>query len=531
MRKYRDLREHLKALEDEGLLQRVTRPINKDTELFPLVRWQFRGGIEEHERRGWLFENIVDAQGTKYSYPFAVGVLASSRRIYGIGLDCRSDSDILAKWERALSRPIEPVMVDSGPVHDVVLDGEALTKEGTGFDSFPVPISTPGFDNGPYFTWSHWVTKDAETGIRNLGNYRAQVKSETRLGISLGAAQHLVIHWRKCRERSKPLEAAIIVGCPPVVSYACVQKIPYGQDEYGVAGGLAGEPIRLVKCKTVDLEVPADAELVIEGRLPTDFLEPEGPFGESHGYMHPRQLSPYLEVTCVTHRRDMILSGIMSQVTPSESSTIKKVGYDTLLLKYLRDDCGLKNVTRVVMHEPLVNLRKLVIVQVKKSSKEEVRKALHAAATLHGGVGKITIAVDEDINPESLDGIFWALCFRTTFPDDIEFLPNMSHGHAPPFPKEDILTKPDAVARESYMLVDATLKEPFPPVSLPRRDFMERAAEIWKELKLPELKPQYPWFGFSLGDWTEENQHEAQLALEGRHYEVGAKLAEQRVRR
>jgi 4-hydroxy-3-polyprenylbenzoate decarboxylase len=279
------------------------------------------------------------------------------------------------------------------------------------------------------------------------------------------------------------------------------------------------------------MEVPADAELVIEGRLPTDFLEPEGPFGESHGYMHPRQLSPYLEVTCVTHRKDMILTGIMSQVTPSESSTIKKVGYDTLFLKYLREDCGLKNVSRVVMHEALVNLRKLVILQVKKSTKEEIRKALHAAATLHGGVGKITIAVDEDINPESLDGIFWALCFRSTFPDDIEFLPNMSHGHAPPFPKEDILTRPDAVLKESYMLVDATLKEPFPPVSLPRREFMEKAAEIWKELELPELKPQYPWFGFSLGDWTEENQYEAQLALEGRHYEVGAKLAKQRVRR
>ena len=328
-----------------------------------------------------------------------------------------------------------------------------------------------------------------------------------------------------------PLEAAIIVGCPPIVSYACVQKIPYGQDEYGVAGGLAGEPIQLVKCKTVDLEVPAHAELVIEGRLATDFLEPEGPFGESHGYMHPRQLSPYLEVTCVTHRKDMILAGIMSQVTPSESSTIKKVGYDTLFLKYLQDDCGLKNVTRVVMHEALVNLRKLVILQVKKSSKQEIRKALQEAVKLHGGVGKITIAVDEDINPESLDGIFWALCFRTTFPDDIEFVPNMSHGHAPPFPKEDILTKPDAILKESYMLVDATLKEPFPPVSLPRREFMENAAAIWKELNLPELKPEYPWFGFSLGDWTEENQHEAQLALEGRHYEIGAKLAKQRVRR
>ena len=80
MKKYRDLREHLKALEDENLLQRVTRPINKDTELFPLVRWQFRGGITEQQRRGWLFENVVDSKGKKYPYPFALGVLASSRK-------------------------------------------------------------------------------------------------------------------------------------------------------------------------------------------------------------------------------------------------------------------------------------------------------------------------------------------------------------------------------------------------------------------------------------------------------------------
>ena len=303
-----------------------------------MVRWQFRGGISEQQRRGWLFDNVVDSKGIKYPYPFALGVLASSRKIYAVGLGCRDDKEILAKWETALSKPVAPIVVDNGPVHEVVLQGESLTKEGAGFASFPIPISTPGFDNGPYFTWSHWVTKDPETGIRNLGNYRAQVKSENRLGISLGAAQHLVIHWRKCREKRMPLEAAIVVGCPPVVSYACVQKIPYGQDEYGVAGGLAREPIQLVKCKTVDIEVPAHAELVIEGRLPTDFLEPEGPFGESHGYMHPRQLSPYLEVTCVTHRKDMILTGIMSQVTPSESSTIKKVGYDTLFLKYLQED-------------------------------------------------------------------------------------------------------------------------------------------------------------------------------------------------
>ena len=126
MKKYRDLREHLKILEDENLLQRVTRPINKDTELFPLVRWQFRGGITEEQRRGWFFENVVDSRGKKYTYPFALGVLASSRRIYAIGLDCGDEQEIPAKWQKALSTPIAPVMVESGPVHEVVLESQAV---------------------------------------------------------------------------------------------------------------------------------------------------------------------------------------------------------------------------------------------------------------------------------------------------------------------------------------------------------------------------------------------------------------------
>jgi UbiD family decarboxylase len=526
---YRDLREHLKALENQGFLIRVQKQINKDTELFPLVRWQFRGGIPETERKGWIFENITDAHGTKYRYPFAVGVLASSRKIYAIGLQCENDEQILRKWDQASRLPVAPELQSHGPVHEVVLNESELQEDGRGFAAMPVPISTPGFDNAPYFTWSHWVTKDPETGIRNLGNYRAQIKAKNRLGISLGAEQHAVIHWKKWREKGRPLEAAIIVGGPPVVAYACVQKVPYGIDEYTVAGGLAGEPIRLVKCKTVDLEVPAEAEMVIEGHLPTDFLEPEGPYGESHGYIHPRQKSPFMNVTCVTHRKDMILTGIMSQVTPSESSMIKKVGYDTLFLKHLRDDCGFKNVVRVMMHEALVNLRKLIIVQLKRASREEVRKILEAAASFHKGVGKLTIAIDEDIDPESLDAVFWAICFRSKFPEDVHFLPGMSKGHAPPFPPETFLTKHSTLP-ESYMLVDATLKEPFPPISLPKQEYMERAANIWNELKLPPLKPQHPWFGYSLGDWDEGKEYEAQLAVQGRHYETGEKLKQERVK-
>ncbi|MCK4791287.1 MAG: UbiD family decarboxylase, partial [Desulfobacteraceae bacterium] len=142
----------------------------------------------------------------------------------------------------------------------------------------------------------------------------------------------------------------LVIGGPPVVSYATVQKVPYGVDEMSVAGALAGGPIHMVPCKSVDLLVPAEAELVIEGKVSTEFYEPEGPFGESHGYMHPRELSPYMEVTAIAHRKDMIYVSFISQLTPSESSVIKKLGYEPMFLRFLRDQAGIKNVLQVKMH-------------------------------------------------------------------------------------------------------------------------------------------------------------------------------------
>ena len=528
-RKYPDLHQHLEALEKEGLLLRIKRQINKDTELHPLVRWQFRGGLAEKERRAWLFENVVDCKGRHYSYPVAVGALAGSRYIYAVGMGCPVE-EIDSKWAHALANPIEPVLVDSGPVHEEVIQGEALTRPGDGIERFPVPISTPGFDNGPYFTCAHWLTKDIETGIRNTGNYRGQIKSPTRIGFNVGQQQDGYFHWKKCLDKGIPLEGALIVGAPPSVSYAGVQKIPYGVDELTVAGGLVGEPIRLVKCKTVDLEVPAEAELVIEGIMPTDCIEPEGPFGESHGFIHPRRYNAFMDVTCITHRRDMVFVSFISQVTPSESSLIKKLGYEPLFMKFLREEGNIHSLKRVVLYEPLVNLRKLIILSMdkEKAPEAEVWRALHLASTFHSGVGKIVIAIDDDLDPENLDAVMWAMAYRMRPHKDIQIMSGMLKGHGPPFSRHDRVTGAP-VADDSHLLINALLKEPFPPVSLPKKEFMENAKKIWEELGLPELRPESPWFGYSLGDWDEELEEEASLALKGEHYKTGEKLAGQRV--
>lgn len=531
MRKYVDMRGHLKNLESRGLLKRVARVMNKDTEIHPLVRWQYRGGLGDSQRMGFLFENVVDSKGRHYNYPVAVGVMAGSTPIYAVGMGCKPE-EIVAKWQYTHEHPIPPVMVDSGSVHEVVMTGQDLTKEG--LSKLPIPISTPGFDNAPYATCANWITKDPETGIRNMGNYRGHVKAPNRIGICPSAAgQDVFIHWRKCKERGIPLKAAVVIGPPPVVSYAAVQKAPYGVDELALAGGLAGEPIELVKCKTVDLEVPADAELVIEGMISTEYLEPEGPFGESHGYMHPRMMNPYMEITAITHRSDMMFVSWLSQVTPSESSIIKKKGYEASFLNFLRKECRINSVTRIAMHEPLVDRRKLVIIQMKDPAESEVWRALRAVASRHQDVGKIVVAVDEDIDPENADALWWAICYRSRPHLDMEILAHLEKGHAPPFdysPDSLEVAAYTGKADDSALLINAVLKVPFPPVSLPKKEYMEKALGIWKELGLPEINPQSPWFGYSLGQWDEELEEEAMLALRGEYYITGEKLKTRRVK-
>jgi len=273
---YNDLRELIAALEADGKLVRVRRAIDKDTELHPLVRWQFRG-LKEEQRKAFLFENVTDAKNRRYTGSVLVGGLAASAAIYCLGLKCSAD-EVADRWIYAMDHTIEPEIVGDGPVMEEIHTGKELLSHG-GFYEFPIPISTPGFDNGPYITAGHWITKDPETGKRNVGNYRGLIKAPGLSGLMSGTPQDLSRHWENCRKRGIPLEVAVAVGTVPAVSYAATQKVPPAMDELALAGGLVGEPIKLVKCRTVDLEVPATAEIVFEGIIPTNYLEEEGPFG------------------------------------------------------------------------------------------------------------------------------------------------------------------------------------------------------------------------------------------------------------
>jgi UbiD family decarboxylase len=509
------LQEHLRRLEAEGLLVRIDRAIDKDSELHPLVRWQFQGGLHEDERRAFLFTNVVDGSGRHYDVPVAVGALAASARIYAVGMG-RPTDEIGDAWLRAIANPIAPTRVTTATCQEVVISGDALRQPDGGLKLLPVPISTPGFDAAPYLTATLCVTRDPETGVRNMGTYRAQLKATDRLGVRMaarpgGAGGYL--HWQKYRKLKQPMPIAIVVGCAPVVMFTGPQKLTIDCDEMAVAGALAGAPIRTVKALTVDLDVPADAEFVVEGLIDPELLEPEGPFGESHGHVALEGYNMSMQVTAITHKRDPVWLSILSEVTPSESSVMKRVAYEPRYLAHLRDTLAIKGVRRVVMHETLSNLRKILFVQFGPGvPRTEIWRALHGAATLQADIGKYVIGVSEDIDANNLDAVFWSLAYRANPIEDVHIAPYRSAGHGP---------KSEGGGVESTMLIDATQKTADPPISLPKREFMERARAIWEELKLPPITARQPWHGYSLGDWDAVWDTFAERAVAGQWEQTG----------
>ena len=515
---YPDLHQHVLELWRKNLLVVVDEPINKDTEMHPLVRWQYRGGIPEKDRKAFLFTNPTDGKGRKFEASVLVAGLAATPEVYRVGFG-KPLEKIGETWINAIAHPIEPNIVEDAICQEIVTIGDDLDKPGAALDGVPVPISTPGWDNAPYLSAGHYITKDPETGVQNIGNYRGQLKSPRRLGMnpSVELRAGIYTHWLKYKKLGKPMPCAVVLGCPPAVSYTSVQKLAEGVDEMAVAGGLAGAPINVVKAKTVDLLVPAESEIIIEGFIDTQSLEPEAPFGESHGYVNLQEYNAFMDVTAITRRKHPIVPSFISQVTPSESSVIRKAAMEPVYLNQLRHALGIKGVKRVSMHEPLTSLYAVIAIVFERNVPEtEVWRALYAASTLHRFAGKWIIAVDEDIDPENADALFWAMSYRCQPQHDMRVLDRKDAGHGPRGPRDN--------GESASVLINALLKGDFAPVALPKREFMENAKVIWERLGLPALKPETPWHGYDLGVWPDNLARQAEMATRSEYFDFSDEL-------
>ncbi|MDP3766513.1 MAG: UbiD family decarboxylase, partial [Dehalococcoidia bacterium] len=194
---------------------------------------------------------------------------------------------------------------------------------------------------------------------------------------------------------------------------------------------------------------------------------------------------------------------------------------EPLFLAHLRDALGIRGVKRVSLHEPLTGLLRVTLVTVEKGTpRTEIWRALYGAAYFKGDCGKICVAVNDDIDPDNADALFWAMSYRANPDLDLQILRHRDQGHGPRSKRNG--------GQDASVLIDATLKEDFPPISLPKREYMERARQIWEELGLPKLRPESPWFGYSLGEWPDALEQAAERAVQGDYFETGALMARRR---
>lgn len=491
-----DLRAHLAELEKEGLLKRVKQEVDKNWELSAISRWVYIGN-QEDKRYATLYENVKG-----FDIPVVVGAIGGSYKTYAVSMGVDPNlprqevmAQIREKWIKGLDKPIDPVLVEEGPVHENVITGDGLDVH-----MLPVPVWTPEKDRGweegnGFITSPYHISKDPETGIRNVGTYRAMLREEKNiLGIAGTFGAHIWHHVRKNEAKGKPTEIATVIGCDPTVGMAAVTEIPYGVDELTVAGGFRGEPLRLVKCKTVDIEVPATAEIVIEGRLLPEKIrayEAEAPFGEYTGYQGSAKFSPVYEVTAITHRNNPIYQAFISQMPPSESSKVRHIAYEALILKHLKA-LGMEEVVDISIPESAQ--AGVVIVSIRKEDDgQPARIASGIMAVLQPRWGKFIIVTDDDVDIYDLDNVFWAMTFRTSLTPTrrrIHFLTGMlaqTLDYSCADSMEDLKSRWDWPS--DGVLIDATRPyKPYPVVSLPPRKYLEKVAESWEKYGLPELE-------------------------------------------
>jgi 4-hydroxy-3-polyprenylbenzoate decarboxylase len=528
MAQIKNLRDFLAEARRRGRLHEFTESINKETELMPLYRVQTRG-LPEEERSVLHFKDVRGSDGRRSGMQVAAGVYGASREFLTWGIGCESVQEGFERWHKGLMEPLEPVMLSSAPVHEEVHTGSELSE--LGLDEIPAPVEEPGF-SCVVRTGTPVITRDPQTGMRNMGAYNGFFRARDRI-VSGCAVFHdaMAHHWPKARERKEPLPVAIVVGPAPVLMALAAAPIPYGtSDEIKIAGGIMGTPVEMVPCKTVPLEVPAYAEIVIEGLMSTETTEPLTAFGEYPGYMSTEETYlPTIQVTAITHRRNAIFTPVTVGFYPSDSNTLLGFVHESMLYHHLRYGAGFPIVD---IHFPDSSAaREFCLIRLRRQRGVDPWGVLHAAAG-HMGGAKFLVVVDEDIDVRDHDAILWALSFRFRPEADMEMVygrsPALDPSSAPPGVGQGEMVYGYSVSghQNGRLLLNAVRKWAYPPVGLPAKEHMEKALKLWsRHDDLPKPKLREPWYGYSLGNWREEDAENARLIAEGKYLELGEKMA------
>jgi 4-hydroxy-3-polyprenylbenzoate decarboxylase len=467
----KSMRDFVARCEEEGILKRITAEVDWDLELSHIAKIN-----EEKSGPALLFENVKD-----YDSPVITSVCTTAERlslIMGMPKDTTLVG-LMEQWVKIGDNKIEPQWVDNAPCKENIMMGDDVD-----LFKFPAPKWYP-LDGGRFFGTAHFIiTKDPDSGWINLGTYRSQLLDKNHLGTQFIKGKHADIMLKKYQAMGKPMPVAAVIGCDPLLFILGAARISAFVSEYEVAGALRGEAVEVVKGETVDLPIPAHAEIVVEGEVDADKFMDEGPFGEYTGYYSGVGTDPrnFIDVKCVTYRSNPIFWGTTVGRAVTDTHMTMALSYGSALWQQL---VAMKIPgIRTVYCPPEGSGRFLAIISMKQMYPGHADQVLTAAvSTEMGAYGlKTVIVVDEDIEPWDIPRVMYALSFR--------FQPNrcqiIKRGRSTPLDPSLPISAREITGR---LLLDATIPYDWKDKPIPIQldpEIVKKVKSRWSELGLDE---------------------------------------------
>ena len=457
---YRSFKNFLSALEEAGELKRITVPV--DTDLV-IAAWADREMKSPHGGKALLFEHpTVDQK--KSAFPVAINTMGSRRRmalalqVADVGdiaqeiqliLKAKPPTDLREGWN-LLKQGIHllharPKHVKEAPCQEIVHN----IGNGDNFSLRDLPIlKCWPKDGGRFITLANVHTHDPETGARNVGIYRMQIYDERTTGMHWQIHKVGARHGKRYYERSERMPVAVTLGGDPVYTFAATAPLPDGLDELLFAGFLRRKSIELVRCKTIDLDVPADVDFVLEGYVQPGEMRPEGPFGDHTGFYTAIEGYPVFHVTAITHRRDAIYPATIVGRPPMEDYYIGDAVVRIFLPVFKMNFPEIVDMTL----PPEGVFHNLVFVSIRKQYPYQAFKVMHGL----WGMGqmmfsKYIVVVDEDCDVHNMSEVLFRLCANTDPARDTTVIKN---------PSDSLDHAPTEQNMGSHMGFDATRKLP-----------------------------------------------------------------------
>ncbi len=481
---YQDLREFVRALEKAGELKRIPFEVDPHLEITEFADRSVKSGGP-----ALLFEKPKGS-----SVPLLINAFASPKRMQ-IALETENMDSIAARISEFLQMKMPdgflnklkmlpilaevgaffPKIVKDGPCKEVIRKGADIN-----LNEFPVLHCWPD-DGGRYITLPMVFSKNPVTGKRNCGMYRMQVYDERTTGMHWQTHKQGAEHYRRLQAEGKEtrMPVAVAIGCDPATIYSAILPLPPDIDEMMIAGFLRSKPVEMVKCETSDIEVPAQAEIVLEGYVNLGELRREGPFGDHTGFYSLEDDYPVFHIECITHRKNPLYVTTIVGPPPMEDFYMGQA-IERIFLPLMR--MQLPEVIDMCMPAEGI-FHNLMLIKIRKSYPGHARKVMHAIWGLGQAMfTKVIVVMDEDVDIHNVSEVAWKALNNIDPERDIEF----AHGPV------DSLDHASRLANYgSKMGVDATKKwpsegftRPWPDVIKMSPDIVSRVADLWKKAGL-----------------------------------------------